>query len=140
MDTLSWQLPLLLAPIVGLLLISTSTRHQQIHREIHHLLTGEAELPNEQLRQLRRRVTLFRNALVALYVSVSLLALGSLLGMILTLFDWLSVFAIVIFSSMGIASLLFASLQLVRESYLSLFIFHTHLDHIHLLTKQNEVL
>lgn len=102
MDTLSWQLPLLLAPIVGLLLISTSTRHQQIHREIHHLLTGEAELPNEQLRQLRRRVTLFRNALVALYVSVSLLALGSLLGMILTLFDWLSVFAIVIFSSMGI--------------------------------------
>lgn len=138
MDTLSWQLPLLLAPIVGLLLISTSTRHQQIHREIHHLLIGEAELPIEQLVQLRHRVTLFRNALVALYISVSLLALGSLLGMILTILNSIASLVIVAFSSAGIISLLFASLQLVRESYLSLFIFHTHLDHIQPLTKQEK--
>lgn len=135
MDNLSWQLPLFLAPIVGLLLISTSTRHQQIHREIHHLLIGDVLLPLPQLQQLRHRVILFRNALASLYLSVSLFTFGSLLGMLLSVVSVKSsAIAIVVFSSAGIVCLLFASLQLVQESYLSLSIFHVHLDHIHTLS------
>jgi len=129
-ESLTWQLPLLVTPIVGLLLISTSTRHAQIHNEIHRLLQSKYEIPQQTTRRLRMRVQLFRNALVALYLSAALFALGSLAGLILTLTIGRADSVIVIFSTAGIISFLYASLQLIRESSLSLEIFNTHLDQI----------
>jgi Protein of unknown function (DUF2721) len=130
MNTLSWQLPLLLAPIIGLLLISTSTRHAQIHTEIHQLLSGEHHISPITIGSLRLRVRFFRNALVALYFAAALLAVGSLFGLIVALLNGNEAWVIVLFSGGGILSFIYASITLIRESALSLEIFNAHLDDI----------
>ena len=130
MDLTSWQLPLLLAPIVGLLLISTSTRHAQIHAEIHQLLSGDHNISRRTIERLRFRVRLFRNALVALYGSAAMLAVGSLSALVVSWSGANSTWVIVIFAALAIGAFIYGLAQLIRESYQSLEIFNAHIDDI----------
>jgi hypothetical protein len=110
-------LPLVLLPGVALLIVSTSTRCGQLHDEIHRFLEKGGGKGETHLRQRARR---FRNALVALYLCVSIFALTSLLGVILEVMGLSSRWPIVVLTGLGCGCLLYAAYQLVRESYLSL--------------------
>ncbi len=114
-----WIAPLLLLPGVALLVLSTSTRFGQLHDEFRRQQDEGHEQP---LRLLRRRARLFRNALVSLYLSVSLLAVSSVIGTIASLWAdsaaWLRP-ALWIAQSMtvlGVVSVAFAAGLLIRES------------------------
>ena len=111
-----WLTPLIFLPGVALLIMSTSARFWQLHEEFHRLLERPDDHAKIVARQLVRRGTLFRDALLCLYMSVGLFSIGSLLGGFINLwipnFLWL-VGGITLF---GIAALVFASVQLIRES------------------------
>jgi hypothetical protein len=122
-----WAAPLLLLPGVALLVMSTSARYAQIHTEIHQIL-GE-KIQSTLVEQLLSRSRMFRNALVSLYVVVSLFALASLSGGFIMLIDEKASYLVMVLTCAGIGALLFAALQLVRESILSLDIIKDHLEH-----------
>ena len=117
-------------PGVGLLIMSTSARYAQIHNEMHHLLEHGMEHKGH-LRmtadELLARCILFRNALVALYISVMLLAAGGLLGALADQFLMeVSTIIVVILTGIGILCLVVASSFLIRESAHSLDIIQEH--------------
>ena len=121
-----WLTPLILLPGVALLIGSTSSRFDQLHSEFHRLL----EHPDRRARILSRnlvlRSRLFRDALASLYVSVALFSLGSLVGAFVQFFWPTSLWVIGGFTLVGIGCLVFASLQLVRESLICLDVIRTH--------------
>lgn len=125
-----WLSPLLLMPGSGLLILSTSARYAQIHNEMHHLM-DHVHAHSTRLKatadELLCRSILFRNALVFLYASVALLALGGLLGAITTyvLMD-ISVGVVISLTGAGIACLVLAAFFLIRESTHSLDIIKEH--------------
>jgi hypothetical protein len=124
---ISWLAPLLLLPGVALMIVSTAARYGQVHDEAHHWHEkGEAASPLVA-RHLRTRAVLFRNALVCLYLTVSLLALAGVLGVITQSLGEAAVWLIITLTALGIVSLLLAALQLIRESFLSLEIIDEHL-------------
>jgi hypothetical protein len=112
-----WATPLVLLPGVALLVLSTSIRFGQLHEEIHQL----GEQPSERLSQsaahLLLRARLFRNALVSLYVSVSLLAAASLLGGIINVWWGQGKWVLLVLTALGVAGLLVAAVLLIRESW-----------------------
>lgn len=110
-------LPLVLLPGVALLIVSTSTRQGQLHDEIHRFIEKNSRRGENHLRQRARR---FRDALIGLYLCVSIFALTSLVGVILEVLGLSSRWPIVVLTSLGCVCLLFAAYQLVRESFLSL--------------------
>lgn len=121
-----WAAPLLLLPGVALLVMSTSARYAQIHAEIHQIM-GE-KVRTGLAKQLLMRSRMFRNALVSLYVAVSLLAIASLSGGLIMLIDEKASYVVVLLTCLGIFALLLAAIELVRESMLSLDIIRDHLE------------
>lgn len=125
-----WLTPLILLPGVGLLVMSTSVRYARIHDEVHHLFEHVDEASPKAISRLRRRARLFRDALVALYVCIGFFSLSSLLGMTaVTWFmaaEWVGGGLLVA----GIACLFGATVQLIRESVLSLEIVEDHLKRL----------
>jgi threonine/homoserine/homoserine lactone efflux protein len=111
-------LPLTLLPGVALLIVSTSTRYGQLHDEIHRFVQQPGQKQGQL--HLRQRARHFRDALIGLYLCVSIFALTSLVGVTLEVLSLSSRWPIVILTSLGCISLFFAAYQLVRESFLSL--------------------
>ncbi len=134
MNNAIWFTPLLLLPGVALLVMSTSARFGQVHGEIHHLMKRKEGGHNMPAHYLLKRSVLFRNALVGLYCAVGFLALASLLGGILEWFlgdSFLIFYWIVMFlTCLGILSLLFATVQLIRESIMALQVIKNHIDEL----------
>ena len=124
-----WVTPLLLLPGVGILVLSTSTRYGRIHEEFHHLLDDAGGNRQHLARHLLQRSTLFRNAMVSLYISVGLFALAGLIGglmSITTTNQFYVVWSVGLLTGLGIISLIFASIELIRESTLSLDVIREH--------------
>jgi len=117
-----WLTPLLLLPGVALLLMSTSIRYGQLHDELHRMHDGEVAGIDE----LIRRAGLFRNALVSLYLSAGLLALGSLAGGLagfwMASLNWI----VQAITCVGVFCIIFGAFELVRESFLSLHVLNEH--------------
>ena len=126
---LLWVTPLLLLPGVGLLVMSTAARFGQIHEEIHYELT-HPELQRPMAGHLLQRCTLFRNALVSLYVSVAFFAVASLAGGITEAVGGDGAWITLALTCLGIVSILYGVVQLIRESTLMLDVFRGHLDEI----------
>ena len=112
-----WLTPLILLPGVALLIMSTSARFWQIHEEFHRLLERPDDHSKIISRQLLRRGRLFRNALLCLYTSVGLFSIGSLLGGFLNLWAPRLLWIVGGLTLIGIAALVFASVQLIQESF-----------------------
>lgn len=130
-SSISWVQPLLLLPGVALLIVSTSYRFGQIQTEVHHLLMDEFRLPDKALQHLLQRIVLVRNALTGLYSSIALFALGSISGeLTLPMGTETSSLIVAIFTGVGITSLLFSVLGLVRESLLSTEVLQDHIKQI----------
>jgi hypothetical protein len=126
-----WLTPLLLVPGVALLVMSTSNRFSDVHSEIHDLANHKHEEDIEKLaKNLDKRSVIFKNALVSLYLSITFLALAGLIGGIAVI--WMgNIFYIVVgLSCLGILCLVFASLQLIRESMLTLEVIKQHCKQI----------
>jgi hypothetical protein len=111
-----WLTPLILLPGVALLIISTSARFAQLQTEFHRLLDHHDAHARILSRNLLKRSALFRDALVALYSSVALFAFGSLLGAVVNLWRPESLWVVGGTTILGIACIVFASLQLIREA------------------------
>jgi len=127
MDNL-WISPLLLLPGTALLILSTSVRFARIHEEIHHLLENPGKEKAIRRSHLLRRATLFRNALVWLYLSVCCLAAAGLLGGLTIFWPQTSFRLVTLFTIPGVLSMLAAAAILVRESVLSLDIIREHMQ------------
>lgn len=62
-STITWIMPLLLLPGVGLLLLSTSARFGQLHAEVHQLFDDPVLGSMDVIRHLLQRARLFRYVL-----------------------------------------------------------------------------
>lgn len=125
-----WLTPLLILPGVGLLIMSTSARYSQIHNEVHHLLHEKGDHRPHLANRLFSRSKLFRNALVSLYTSVSVFVLAGLIGGFVAIWETDTYWINALFSFAGILCLLYASIQLIRESILSLDVIEEHFDRL----------
>ena len=122
-----WLTPLLLLPGVALLIMSTSVRYVRVHEEVHHLLDHESKNLAKRANRLYKRSKLFRNALIALYGSVGVFSLAGLLGGVLAFSQLEGYYWISSLTGLGIIFLFFASIELIRESTLSLDIIKDHI-------------
>ncbi len=122
-----WLTPLLLVPGVALLVMSTSSRFAHVHSEIRNLAIHKHEKDIEKLaRSLDKRSVIFNNALISLYLSVTFLSLAGLIGGIAVIWMGNMFYIVVGLSSLGILCLVFSSLQLIRESMLTLEVIKRH--------------
>lgn len=115
-----WLTPILLLPGVALLTVSTAHRFGQIQAEFHRLLNRPDRHAQIVTRSLVARARLYRDALASLYASVTLFALGSLLGGVVNLWRPQSLWIVGGLTIAGIAAIVFSAVQLFRESLLSL--------------------
>lgn len=115
-----WLTPLILLPGVALLIVSTSARFEQNHNEFHRLLEHPRDHSKIVARNLLVRSALLRNVLVSLYTSVGLFSLGSLLGGVVNVWRPNSLWVVGGLTILGIGCLVYASIQLVRESLVCL--------------------
>lgn len=115
-----WLTPLILLPGVALLIVSTSARFGQLHTEVHRLLDHPDAHARILSRHLLKRSALFRDALVALYASVGLFGLGSLLGGVVNLWRPESLWVVGGATMIGIGCVVYASVQLLREAMICL--------------------
>lgn len=120
-----WLTPLALLPGVGLLVMSTAARFGQLHAELHHHVEHEDE-PGPGLEHLLRRATLFRNALVSLYLSVAALALASLVGGMATLWDLSVTIPVVGLTAVAVLAVAYAAYELIQESRMLLEVICAH--------------
>ena len=127
-----WLTPIILLPGVSLLTVSTAHRFGQIQSEFHRLLDHPDRQARIMARSLVVRARLYRDALAALYLSVGLFALGSLLGGVINLWRPRSLWVVGALTIAGIAAIVFAAAQLLRESLISLQVVqeqHAALEH-----------
>jgi hypothetical protein len=125
-----WLSPLLLLPGAGLLIMSTSQRFNRVHDEIHHILEERKSNTKKLMSHLLQRATYFRNALVLLYVSVSIFAAAGLLGGITSGWDEVSVIITIGLTIIGILCVTSSSILLIIESRLSLKIVQMHFEEL----------
>lgn len=114
-----WLIPLILLIGAALLIASTSSRYSHIHAEFQHPRNQAREIQEFYWHMLLKRSALFRNTLIALYVSLALFACGSLLGGVVVLWLHDYAWAAMGLTCLGIAGLVFAAIELIRESLLS---------------------
>lgn len=133
-----WLTPLILLPGVTLLIVSTSARFGQLHTEFHRLLDHPDAHAKILSRHLLRRSRLFRDALVALYASVGLFALGSLLGGVINLWRPESLWVVGGATMIGIGCIVYAAVQLVREALVCLQVVVDHTEQLQNATDAKE--
>lgn len=124
----SWVTPLLILHGVGLLLVSTASRYEAVHSEIHTLLAEASPEAAACAIHVAQRARIFRNAMFSLYTSACALGgaglVGALTFWIIDQVHWSSLGLSII----GVASLVIAAALLMRESALSLQIVESHRD------------
>lgn len=125
-----WLTPLILLPGVALLIMSTSARFGQVQMEFHRLLDHRDAHAKILASHLLRRATLYRNALVALYASVAFFGLGSLLGGVVNLWRPESLWIVGGVTILGIGGIVYAAVQLVRESLICLQVIRDHSEQL----------
>ncbi len=139
MTEVTWLVPLLLIPGVALLIMSTSVRFGQVRDEVHYLFDRMHIVPPMFLDGLYQRARYYRNSLIGLYFAVGCFATGSILGAVVDFMRGNVDFVVLVFTALGIGGLLYASVTLIRESYLLLEVIEQHIDEIRVETgKQAE--
>ena len=129
MDTNALELliPLTYIPGVALLIMSTSQRYTNINGIIYQFSDEECRIKTDRVKQELRRAHLFRNSLLALYLSVAFFSLGSLVAFFVN--RWgiaTSTSALEIATVIGVVCILFAVSKLAAESILTLDILKRH--------------
>lgn len=116
--------PIGMLPGIGLLILSTSSRYWTV---VSDLLDMSAEQCGGSAATLeRRRARLFRNALVSLYVAAAFASASALIGSTLSMLGYSGGPTAAIGAAVAIGCIVFASIELIRESKLSLHIVDLH--------------
>ena len=129
MDTNALELliPLTYIPGVALLIMSTSQRYTNINGIIYQFSDEECRIKTDRVKQELRRAHLFRNSLLALYLSVAFFSLGSLVAFFVNRWGIATSTSILeIATVIGVVCLLFAVSKLAAESILTLDILKRH--------------
>lgn len=134
-DISLWVSPVVLVSGVGLLILSTSARYGQIHAELRELihdaqdgtLTGDSV--EELYDHLNTRTRLLLSALFGLYLSVGFLITGSLVGALNAIWSF-SHAPVIVLTCAGILGVVYAALQLVRESRIFLHTVNICVHHV----------
>lgn len=121
-----WLMPLILLPGVALLIVSTSSRYYAVHDEIHRLMNETRQIRDAAMAHEMNRAKRFRNALVSLYMSVALFSMGSLLGGLTHDWPFISKTVVAVLTVTGVTCLVYASIELIRESRHSLYVIESH--------------
>jgi hypothetical protein len=121
-----WLMPLILLPGVALLIVSTSSRYYAVHDEIHRLMNETRQIRVAAMAHEMNRAKRFRNALVSLYTSVALFSMGSLLGGLTHDWPFISKTVVAVLTVTGVTCLVYASIELIRESRRSLYVIESH--------------
>lgn len=127
MNTLELLIPLTYIPGVALLLVSTTQRYTAVNNTIHEFSEEECRVKTQRVKQELRRAHLFRNSLLALYLSVVFFSLGSLVAFLVN--SWgitTSTKVLEIGTVIGVVCIVFAVAKLAAESILSLDIIKRH--------------
>ncbi len=117
-----WVQPLLLIPGVGLLILSTSVRYQQIDVDLREFSLHPQLCDHMQADRLLRRARYFRDVLVSLYLAAALLAIAALIALMVEIrvfppsAEWVGLGTI----CLAIAAIAFATVQLIREATMSM--------------------
>ncbi|GJM16659.1 MAG: hypothetical protein DHS20C13_19860 [Thermodesulfobacteriota bacterium] len=120
-------IPLTYIPGVALLIMSTSQRYSYVNSTIHEFSDEECRIQTERVKQEIRRAHLFRNSLLALYLSVAFFSLGSLVAFLVNAWGiTTSTTVLEIATVVGVGCIVFAVSTLAAESILSLDIIKRH--------------
>ena len=126
-NALELLIPLTYIPGVALLIMSTSQRYTNVNSILHEFSDEECRIKTDRVKQELRRAHLFRNSLLALYLSVAFFSLGSLVAFLVN--RWgiaTSTSALEIATVIGVVCILFAVSKLAAESILTLDILKRH--------------
>lgn len=127
MNALELLIPLTYIPGVGLLIMSTSQRYSYVNSTIHEFSADECRIQTDRVKQELRRAHLFRNSLLALYLSVAFFSLGSLVAFLVNAWGITTSTAVLeIATVLGVFCIVFAVSMLAAESILSLDIIKHH--------------
>ena len=124
--------PAVLISAASLLLLSTAGRLGRVNDRLHHLMT-EAErfslqggpsstqeqkkyLSLEQLTSLRERLLLLRSAVTAMYVTIALLVVTSIVGGMYVLYPQLTSMAPISIAMLSAVAFLYSIALLIREA------------------------
>lgn len=127
MNTLELLIPLTYIPGVALLLVSTTQRYTAVNNIVHEFSAEECQIKTDRVKQELRRAHLFRNSLLALYLSVVFFSLGSLVAFLAT--SWgaaTSKNILEIGTILGVACIVVAVSKLALESILTFDILKRH--------------
>lgn len=120
-------IPLTYIPGVALLIMSTSQRYSYVNSTIHEFSDEECRIQTERVKQEIRRAHLFRNSLLALYLSVAFFSLGSLVAFLVNAWGvTTSTTVLEIATVIGVGCIVFSVSTLAAESILSLDIIKRH--------------
>ena len=116
-----WIVPLTFLPGIGALILSTSNRFFHVNGLIRTELKDNAD-NKDYIQKLLRRSELFHGALTCLYSAIASFSIASLLANLYA--HWLLGHMTVRFISdglvlLGVVLVVMASVQLIRESFLS---------------------
>jgi len=114
-----WIVPLTFIPGVGLIIMSTSARFSALSVEMRKLKAEKLSNSSIIFKTQMRRARLFSNALVSLYLAVGNFATGALIGGLSERFPELSHWVLVVTICLGVFCMLYASIQLLRESIIT---------------------
>jgi hypothetical protein len=127
--------PAVLISAASLLLLSTASRLGRVNVRLHHLMT-EAErlslqggpssaqeqkqyLSLEQLTSLRERLLLLRSAVTAMYVTIALLVVTSIVGGMYVLYPQLTSMVPISIGMLSAVALLYSIALLIREALIA---------------------
>lgn len=109
--------PVALLPGVGLLIMSTQSRFNRLHDELHHVLMYDEMHAADASSLLLKRGFRLRDALVAEYVATAMIAVAGLVGGTAwaTANQWLA-WIVLALVGLGVAAVTIASIILVSEA------------------------
>ncbi len=120
--------PLLLINGVGLILLSTASRYMNVKAEIQKLTPEDCAKKKEELGREIKRAHLFHRAMVGLYLSIGFFSSSALIGTLIKNYPQVADFILNSFTIAGVACTVFASFQLIVESFLTMEIVKKHAD------------
>lgn len=127
MNALELLIPLTYIPGVALLIMSTSQRFINVNNTIHEFSDEECRIQTDRVKQELRRAHLFRNSLLALYLSVAFFSLGSLVAFLVNAWGiTTSTKVLEIATVIGVFCIVSSVSMLAMESILSLDIVKRH--------------
>jgi uncharacterized membrane protein (DUF485 family) len=126
-NALELLIPLTYIPGVALLIMSTSQRFINVNNTIHEFSDEECRIQTERVNQELRRAHLFRNSLLALYLSVAFFSLGSLVAFLVNAWGITTSSKVLeIATVIGVFCIVTSVFMLAMESILSLDIIKRH--------------